>query len=425
MVKQCYSSPEPGTTAIRYLSLLASTCKNRFIMSKYFSIANITAGFIAVMVGFTSSAVIIFQAAAAAGATSAQVSSWLLALGVGVAFGCFFVSLYYRMPILVAWSTPGAALLVASLSGVSLPQAIGAFILSALLVVIAGATGCFARLMAHIPRSLASAMLAGILLNFGLNVFVAMQDQMLLICLMLITYLIGKRLFPRLAILMVLIVGTSIACSQNLVHIPDFHLSFAYPILVKPEFSWQVLISVGVPLFIVTMTSQMVPGFAVLHSAGYYPPVSPLVTLLGFINLLIAPFGGFSVNLAAMTAAICTSEHAEADPSRRYRATIWAGVFYLLIGIFSASLVSILTAFPKELIAGIAGIALLGTLGANLKVAVDDESQREPALITFLVSASGVNLFGVSAAFWGLLAGIIAAFFLGSLSRQLAGAPTN
>jgi len=392
-------------------------------MAKYFSINNITAGFIAVMVGFTSSAVIIFQAAASAGATPAEVSSWIFALGVGVAITCFIVSFYYRMPILAAWSTPGAALLVASLSGVSLPEAMGAFVFSAILMIIAGVTGAFARVMEHIPRSLASAMLAGILLHFGLNVFIAMADQKTLIFGMLITYLIGKRVFPRFVILLVLCVGMLIASGENLIHLPEFHFSFAYPIYIKPVFSLSVLVSVGLPLFVVTMTSQMIPGFAVLQAAGYEPPVSPLVTIMGIANLIIAPFGGFSVNLAAMSAAICTSEEAEPDPALRYRATVWAGVFYFLVGIFSASLVGILTAFPKELVAGVAGLALLTTLGANLKVAVDDEHQREPALITFLIAASGVNFFGVSAAFWGLLAGIFASFFLGSRPYKVAENP--
>lgn len=384
---------------------------------RYFSLANITAGFTAVMVGFISSAFIIFQAAATVGASAAEVSSWLLALGVGVFVTCVGLSAYYRLPILTAWSTPGAALLVASLSGVTLPQATGAFIFSAVLAIIAGATGLFEKLMPYIPRSLAAAMLSGVLLHFGINLFAVMQEQSLLVFGMLFFYLIGKRFFPRFGIFLVLISGVLIAASQGLIHPVHLQLSLAHPVFIAPEFSWPILISVGLPLFVVTMTSQMIPGFAVMQNAGFKPPVSSILTVTGIATLLLAPFGGFSINLAALTGAICTGEQAGSNPAKRYRATMCAGVFYLIMGLFGATLVTALATFPKELVAAIAGLALMSTLGSNLKTAVEDDDHREPALITFLVAASGVNLLGVSAAFWGLLAGMLSSFILGTVMK--------
>lgn len=381
-------------------------------MFKSISVANIAAGFVAVMVGFTSSVVIIFQAAAAAGATPAQVSSWLLALGIGMGATCIGLSFYYRMPILTAWSTPGAALLVTSLSGVSMSAAIGAFIFSAILIILSGVTGFFAKALIHIPKSLASAMLAGILLHFGTNIFVAMQQQRLLVCGMFITYLIGKRLFPRFVILLILLFGILMAEIQGLLHLNHFHIALSSPVFMAPTFSLATLISVGIPLFIVTMTSQNIPGVAIMQASGYQPPISSVITWTGVSNLLLAPFGGFAFNLAAITAAICLSKEADSDPAKRYKAAVYAGMFYLLVGLCGATVVALFSALPQELILAIAGLALLGTIGNSLKTALDNDVQREPALITLLVSASGVSLFGIGAAFWGLVAGVISLVLL-------------
>lgn len=381
-------------------------------MFKYFSFSNMTAGFVAVMVGFTSSAVLVFQAAATAGASPDEISSWLFALGMSMAASCIGLSLYYRTPILTGWSTPGAALLVTSLSGVSMPEAIGAFIFAALLTVASGVTGLFEKAITHIPRALTSAMLAGILIHFGMNIFVAMQSQFALIATMLLAYLIGRRAFPRYVILFVLLVGILVAELQGLFHLDSFHLSFAMPIFTKPVFTLSTIISVGIPLFIVTMTSQNIPGVAVLHASGFKPPISPIISWTGFINAVLAPFGSYSICLAALTAAICTSKEADIHPANRYKSTVFAGICWLLIGVFGATIVALFFAFPKELILAIAGLALLGTIANSLKVALDEETQREPALITILVSASGLTLFGIGAAFWGLVAGIMASVIL-------------
>ena len=381
-------------------------------MFKYFSFSNMAAGFIAVMVGFTSSAVLVFQAATTAGASPEEISSWLFALGLSMACSCIGLSLYYRMPILTGWSTPGAALLVTSLSGISMPEATGAFVFAAFLTILTGVTGIFERSIKHIPRALTSAMLAGILIHFGMNIFIAMQHQFILITAMLVTYLLGKRAFPRYVIIFVLLVGILVAELEGLFHLDNLHLSLAYPIFTFPVFSLSTLISVGIPLFIVTMTSQNVPGVAVLNTAGFKPPISPIISWTGLTNFILAPFGSYSISLAAITAAICSSKEADINPDNRYKATIFAGLCWLFIGIFGATIVTLFFAFPSELILAIAGLALLSTIGNSLKIALDEEAQREPALITFLVSASGITLLGIGAAFWGLIAGVLASLIL-------------
>ena len=389
-------------------------------MFKYFSFSNIAAGFVAVLVGFTSSAAIVFQAATSAGASPAEISSWLFALGLSLASTCIGLSLYYRQPILTGWSTPGAVLLVTSLAGVSMPEAIGAFIFAAALTILAGATGLFERIMAHIPRSLTSAMLAGILLHFGMNVFTSMQDQFLLVSAMLVTYLLGKRYFPRYVIILVLIVGICSASMQGLFHLDSVHFALSTPIFIFPAFTLSTLISVGIPLFIVTMTSQNVPGIAVINASGYTPPISPLITWTGIANLIFAPFGCYSISLAAITAAICTGQEADSNPANRYKSTLIAGLCWLFIGSFGATIVALFFAFPRELTLTIAGLAIFSTIGSSLKVALEEESKREPAIITILVSASGMSLFGIGAAFWGLFAGIIASLLLNWKKREIA-----
>lgn len=395
-------------------------------MFKYFSFSNIAAGFVAVMVGFTSSAVLVFQAATNAGATSQEISSWLFALGMSIAISSIGLSLRYKVPILAGWSTPGAALLVTSLAGVSMPEAIGAFLFSAFMTVLVGVTGIFEKAVTHIPRALTSAMLAGILIHFGMNIFIAMQSQWLLILTMLITYLVGKRLFPRYAIILVLLIGICVAHIEGLFHLENFQFAFATPIFTFPQFSLATIISVGIPLFFITLTSQNIPGVAVLAAGGYQPPISKVISFTGLTNFLFAPFGSYSICLAALTAAICTSREADINPANRYKSTVFAGLCWLLIGIFGATIVTLFFAFPKELVLAIAGLALLSTIGNSLKAALEEDTQREAALITILVSASGITFYGIGAAFWGLIAGVLSSAILNwrkSSSSKLVSSP--
>jgi benzoate membrane transport protein len=379
-------------------------------LSRWFSISHISAGFIAVLIGYTSSAAIVFQAAAAAGATPAEISSWLWALGIGMSATCIGLSLYFKSPVLTAWSTPGAALLITGLAGLPMSEAIGIFLFNSLLITIAGFSGWFEKLMHHVPKSLAAAMLAGVLLRFGLDVFIVLPTQGVLVGLMVVCYLLGRRFFPLYAVPITFALGLLIASTQGLLVFESISVQIAKPVLMMPIFVLSSLIGVGIPLFIVSMASQNVPGLAVLRANGYTTPASPLVGWTGVTGLLLAPFGGFSFNLAAITAAVCMSKDADPDPRKRYLAAIWAGFFYLLTGIFGATVVSIFAAFPRALIVSIAGLALLGTIGNGLAGALHDEKEREAALITFLVTASGLAMFGIGSGFWGLMFGMACAW---------------
>jgi benzoate membrane transport protein len=338
---------------------------------------------------------------------------------------CIGLSLYYRTPVVTAWSTPGAALLITGLAGLSMPQAIGVFMFSAALVTICGVTGLFARAMNRIPISIAAAMLAGILARFGMDVFVAMKLEFTLVLLMFAAYLFGKRWSPRYAIIVVLGLGTAFAGAQGLLKFDSFHLALATPEFVMPEFTLTSLLGVGIPLFVVTMASQNAPGVAIMRASGYNTPVSPLMTWTGLTTLVLAPFGCFSICLAAITAAICMGKEAHEDPSRRYVASVAAGVFYLIAGVSGATVVALFAAFPKALIMAIAGLALFGTIANGLTVAMANEKQREAALITFLVTASGVSLFGIGTAFWGLVAGGLALLVFNWRWKQSAAIDTD
>ncbi len=381
---------------------------------KDFSLSALVAGFITVLVGFTSSAVLVFQAAQSFGATPEQISSWLWALGIGIGLSGLVLSLYYKIPIATAWSTPGAAILIAGASGFSIHEAIGAFIATGLLITIAGFSGLFERLLKYIPVSLASAMLAGILLQFGLNFFSSMSNNALLITGMLFTYLLAKRFIPRYAILFSLAVGIFIAANQGQLHFGQLSLQLTSPVWIDPAWSLQAIISLTLPLFVVTMTSQNLPGVAMIQAAGYKPPTSSIVGWTGTATTLLASFGAFAINLAAISAAICLGKEAHEDRHRRYIAAAVSGIFYILLGLFGATVTTVFMAFPQPLIFAIAGLALFGTIASSLVGALSIEAEREAALITFLVTASGLSLFGVGAAFWGLVAGIISLIILKS-----------
>jgi benzoate membrane transport protein len=371
------------------------------------SLPAVIAGFITVLVGFASSAVIVFQAAQRVGAGQAEIASWMWALGIGMGVTCIGLSLRYRMPVVTAWSTPGAAMLVVGTTVLPLSDAIGAFVLAAVMAALAGFSGVFEKAMRRIPVSLASGMLAGVLLRFGLDVSVSVGTQPLLVLVMFATYLGGRRWLPRYAVIATLLVGVAIAAGQGLMHMEQVQLQLALPVFTVPTLSWTAVFGNALPLFIVTMASQNVPGVAVLKASGYDAPVSPVVGWIGVTNTLLAPFGGYALNLAAITAAICMGRDVHEDPARRYTAAVSAGVFYLVIGLFGATVAAVFAAFPKELVATLAGIALLGTIGNSLAVALKEETEREPALVTFLVTASGLSLAGIGSAFWGLVAGVL------------------
>ena len=377
-----------------------------------FSLSALSAGFVAVLVGVTSSVALVFQAAQAFGATPAQISSWMWALGWGIGLCCAVPSLLLRKPVMVAWSTPGAAVLAAAgvAGGFSMAEAVGAFIVSAALIALCGFSGWFERVMDRIPAAIAAALLAGVLARFGLQVFESAQTALPLVLSMLLTYVLSRRLWPRYAVMLTLMAGIACAAWQGQMQWSQVEWRLALPVFTTPSFTWQACISVALPLFVVTMASQNLPGVAVIRTAGYALPVSRLVGTTGVVTSLLAPFGAFGINLAAITAAICMGTEAHADPAKRYTAAVWCGLFYVLLGIFGAVVAGLLAAFPKELVMAIAGLALLGSIGGGLVAALQQDSSREAALITFLVTLSGVAIAGIGSAFWGVVAGGLTLF---------------
>lgn len=379
---------------------------------KDLSLSTFVAGFVAVLVGFTSSVAIVFRAAQAFGATPAQITSWMWALGLGMGLCSLVPSLILRKPVMVAWSTPGAAVLATAglVGGFSMSEAIGAFMVSAALITVAGATGWFERVMNRMPMEIAAALLAGVLARFGLEAFAAAQTALPLVLLMLMVYLLSRRWAGRYAVVITLAVAVAFVALQGQMAWSAVQLELAMPVFTAPQFTLAATVSLAIPLFVVTMASQNLPGVAVIRASGYDLPISRLITLTGLATLVLAPFGAFALNFSAITAAMCMGPEAHEDRSRRYTAAVSCGALYVAIGLFGAVITGLLTAFPKELVVAIAGLALLGTIGNGLAAALRDEPHREAALITFLVTLSGVAIMGVGSAFWGVAAGSVALF---------------
>lgn len=379
-----------------------------------FSLSAAVAGFIATVISYAGPLVIIFQAADAAHLSRELLSSWVWAISIGSALLGIGLSLRYRVPIIIAWSAPGSALLVALLPGISMNEAVGAYLLSSLIIFLVGLSGAFDRVIGKLPGAIAAAMLAGILLRFGTGLFVSLQGQPGLVLAMFVTYLVCKRLLPRYAVMAVLVVGCVIAMLTGQLHREALVIGLATPVWVTPQFSLSATLNVALPLVMVALTGQFVPGMAVLRASGYATPASPIIACSALGTALLAPFGCHGLNLAAITAAICTGREAHEDPGKRYVAGVVGGLCYLVLGIFGATLVSLFAAFPKELIAALAGLALFAAIAGALANAMAVPHDREAALVTFLTTASGMSLFGLSAAFWGLIFGMTAHLLSGA-----------
>ena len=376
-------------------------------MLRDLSLSTAVAGFVAVLVGFTSSVAIVFHAAQALGATQAQTTSWMWALGIGMGLTSAGLSLWTRQPILTAWSTPGAALL-AGTQGITMAEGVGAFIVCGALITLFGVTRWFERVMDRIPLAVAAALLAGVLARFGLDAVLTVRTAPLMVLAMAAAYLLGKRAWPRYAVPGVLLAGVAVAAVQGRLNLAAVDWAWAQPVWTTPSFSVAALIGVALPLFVVTTASQNLPGVAAQRASGYATPVSSSITVTGLTTVVLAPFGGFSFNLAAITAAICMGREAHEDPARRYTASVVAGGFYIAMGLAGGAVVGLLLAFPRELVAAIAGLALLGTIAGGLSAALKEERHRDAAILTFLVTLSGVSFFGVGSAFWGVVVGSVA-----------------
>ncbi|WP_336951241.1 benzoate/H(+) symporter BenE family transporter [Acinetobacter sp. AS167] len=367
----------------------------------------IMAGLISVIVNYGGTFILIFQAAQMAGLSPELTASWVWSISIGVGITGILLSWYTREPIITAWSTPAAAFLITTLVTVPYSEAIGAYLLSALGFVILGITGYFEKLIRLIPAGIASGLLAGILLQFGIAAFTNMTiDPFLAISLFLI-YLITKRFSARFSIISVLIFGFIFLLLQSRIDFSGFELKLASPIFTTPTFSINSILSLALPLFLITLTGQYMPGLLVLKNDGFHTNAKPILIVTGLGSFLMAPFGSHAFNLAAITAAICTGKESHEDPSKRWISGIAAGVFYILVGIFGVTLAAVFAAFPVAFISTLAGLALLGTIAGSLANAMSDIDCREASLITFLSTTANITLFGVGGAFWGLVLGLI------------------
>ncbi|MFS1463109.1 hypothetical protein BCT35_20485 [Vibrio lentus] len=368
--------------------------------------SHVSTGFIAVFIGYASAAAIIFQAAMSAGATEEQVASWFWALGIGMGATTILLSLYYKKPVVTAWSTPGAALLITSLEGLTMNQAVAVFFFSSLLITLVGLAGIFEKVLKQIPTSIASAMLAGILLQFGLGLFTSLMEEVQIVAVMLAVFILAKARLGNLLIPSIFVIALVMCVGFGKLDVSQVTVGLTVPVFIMPDFEFFSLISVGIPLFIVTMASQNLPGFAVLKANGYQVDSSKIITTTGVTGLLFAPLGGFAYNLAAITGAICMGPNADDNPKTRYMAGVSMGVFYLLAGVMGMSFVSLFSTVPSAVVIAVAGLAVMPTLMNCLAVSMADNHYREPALFTFLFTASGTNLLGIGSAFWGLCIGL-------------------
>lgn len=372
------------------------------------SLTAVAAGFLAVLVSFAGPLAIFFQAAQAAHMPNAMFASWVWGISIGAAAAGIFLSWRLRTPIITAWSAPGTALLITLFPGLSLNEAVGAYLSAALILLLIGLSGSLERIMAHVPKGIASGMMAGILVPFGLNAFRAAGSLPALAFGMIAAYLVFKRCLPRYSVVLLMAAGALLAWLLGATHFSAMQVELVVPHFIAPAWSWRSTFSLALPLVLVTLTGQYLPGIAVLRTSGYATPVRPVIVASSLVSLLVAFAGGITIAIAAITAAMCTGRDAHEDPGRRYVAGIANGLFYLVAGLFGGSIVMLFAALPAELIACLAGLALLGAIGTNLAGVMAAGDHREASLITFLATASGMSFLGLGAAFWGIVIGLAA-----------------
>ncbi|QIL80682.1 benzoate/H(+) symporter BenE family transporter [Diaphorobacter sp. HDW4A] len=371
------------------------------------------AGFLAVLISYAGPLVIFIQAAQVGHVSNAELTSWIWAISMGAGVSGLLLSWWLRQPIITAWSAPGTALLLSLLPNITMPEVVGAYLTAAVIVIAIGVSGLFEKIVNFIPKGIAAGMMAGILFQFGMQAFRVSVDAPILVFAMLAAYMAGKRLWPRYTIVVVALTGFAVAFAMGTTHLQALGLSMAHPVFVAPQFNFGVFFSFTVPLVLVSLTGQYLPGMAVLQLAGYRVPSRAVVAGTGLASLLTACFGGITIVLAAITAALCTGKDAHSDPGKRYVAGIANGVFYLIGGTFAGTIVQVFTAVPAALIAALAGLALIGAIVSNIRIVADEAAYVEPAVITFLATASGMTLFGLGAAFWGVVFGMASYWIFG------------
>ena len=382
------------------------------------SLSASVAGFLAVLIAYAGPLVIFFQAAQAAQVSEAMMASWIWGISIGTAIPGIYLSIKYKAPIVTAWSAPGTVLLVTLFPQMSINEAVAAYIISAIVIFMVGATGYFDKVLQWIPNSIAAGMMAGILFQFGLGLFVATDTMPFIIFSMLGCYLLAKRLSPRYTMIWVLLCGVTLSLLLGKMNPVDINFTMTIPVLIWPEWSWHSTFNLAIPLILVSLSGQFLPGMAILNLSGYDTPAKPIVMATSIASLAVACVGGITITLAAITAALCTGKDAHELKEKRYIAGVANGIFYLLGGLFASSIVLVFSLLPKELIAALAGLALIGAISANITVAMKNDSQRESALITFLATASGMQFLGLSSVFWGICIGMIAHYILTKKSSK-------
>lgn len=388
------------------MATLLKTLKNDW------SISATVAGFLAVLISYSGPLIIFFQAAQRAHVSTDMMVSWIWGISIGAAVSGIYLSIKYKTPVITAWSAPGTALLVTLFPNVSLNEAVAAYITSAIVIFLIGVTGYFDKLLKWIPQDVAAGMMAGILFQFGISLFTASDSMPFIVFSMLIVFLIAKRLMPRYTMIWVLAAGVLLSLILGKMNPVDVSFSLAIPQWISPEWTWNSTLNLAVPLILVSLTGQFLPGMAIMKLSGYDTPAKPIITVTSIASLAVACVGGITIVLASITAALCMGKDAHELKEKRYIAGIANGIFYILGGLFAGSIVMLFSLLPKELVAALAGLALLGAIATNISVAMKNDSQRDAALITFLATASGMHFLGLSSVFWGICIGVIAHFIL-------------
>lgn len=388
------------------MATLLKTLKNDW------SISATVAGFLAVLISYSGPLIIFFQAAQRAHVSTDMMVSWIWGISIGAAVSGIYLSIKYKTPVITAWSAPGTALLVTLFPHISLNEAVAAYITSAVVIFLIGVTGYFDKLLKWIPQDVAAGMMAGILFQFGIGLFTASDSMPFIVFSMLIVFLITKRLMPRYTMIWVLAAGVLLSLILGKMNPVDVSFSLAIPQWISPEWTWNSTLNLAVPLILVSLTGQFLPGMAIMKLSGYDTPAKPIITVTSIASLVVACVGGITIVLASITAALCMGKDAHELKEKRYIAGIANGIFYILGGLFAGSIVMLFSLLPKELVAALAGLALLGAIATNISVAMRNDSQRDAALITFLATASGMHFLGLSSVFWGICIGVIAHFIL-------------
>ncbi|EJD6059894.1 benzoate/H(+) symporter BenE [Acinetobacter baumannii] len=388
------------------MATLFKTLKNDW------SISATVAGFLAVLISYSGPLIIFFQAAQRAHVSTDMMVSWIWGISIGAAVSGIYLSIKYKTPVITAWSAPGTALLVTLFPNISLNEAVAAYITSAIVIFLIGITGYFDKLLKWIPQDVAAGMMAGILFQFGISLFTASDSMPLIVFSMLIVFLIAKRLMPRYTMIWVLAAGVLLSLILGKMNPVDVNFNLAIPQWISPEWTWNSTLNLAVPLILVSLTGQFLPGMAIMKLSGYDTPAKPIITATSIASLAVACVGGITIVLASITAALCMGKDAHELKEKRYIAGIANGIFYILGGLFAGSIVMLFSLLPKELVAALAGLALLGAIATNISVAMKNDGQRDAALITFLATASGMHFLGLSSVFWGICIGVIAHFIL-------------